>query len=552
MKHRQIGLRATVALTCAALVIGVSTVLAVLTDIRSRQRIQDEAGRSLGEIAAQLADKLDRSMWARSSEVAVLSHLLSSRDLGDPDALRRTLDDFRASFPTISWMGFTGPAGRVVAATGGILQGEDISKRPVYRHGRDGMFVGDVHDAVLLAKLLPNPSGEPMKFVDIAVPVHDGRGRLAGVLAAHLSWEWAWQLERSMLESLRGREGLTLHVVAADRTILLGDKGTLGSKLDLDSIGKAQAGQGSGWAVETWPDGRRYLTGYAFGNGHLDYRGLGWTVVARQPLDVAFAAADAQTRETVAAGVVMALAFSALGWFAARRITTPLQRIALAAERIRDGELDHRIPVVGGAAEIRSLSSSLNDLVESLTSQRTALERIEDIAYQDRLTTLPNRRFFEQYLEAATVRDGPGGSPLTFMYLDLDGFKPVNDRFGHDAGDVVLRQVGLRLASCFRSSDVVARLGGDEFAAVLVDTQGAAAGPNVDELAARIIAAVNEPVAVPGGSVQVGCSIGIARWPTDGADLESVMRRAAEALYTAKRNGKNCAVAWSADAAAGA
>ncbi len=539
------------ALTCAALVIGVSVILAALTEFRSRQRLEDEVGRSLAEIAGQLADKLDRSMWARSSEVGVLTQLIARREAVNPAEMRRLLDEFQAAFPTVSWMGFTDPKGRVLAATGGVLQGEDISRRPVYLNARDGMFIGDVHDAVLLAKLLPNPSGEAMKFVDISAPVHDADGRLLGVLGAHLSWEWMQDTERSLMEALRGREELTLHVVAADKTALVGPKATIGSRLDLESVRRAQAGRGSGWLVETWPGGRPALTGYAFGKGVKDYKGLGWTVLARQPLDVAFAAADAQTRETVAAGVVMALVFSALGWVAARRITRPLRGITEAAERIRDGEWSHRIPTLGGAREIRSLAAALNDLVESLTDQRTALTRMEDIAYQDRLTTLPNRRFFEQYLEAATVRGGAGGSPLTFLYIDLDGFKPVNDRLGHDAGDAVLRQVGVRLAACFRGDDVVARLGGDEFAAVLVGAAGDSAAPDVEALAARIIATVNEPIAVPGDRVRVGCSIGIARWPADGKDLASVMRRADEALYAAKRAGKNRAVVWGTDAAAG-
>lgn len=542
MKRRPVGLGILVALTSAALVIGVSAILAILTDIRSRARIEGEVGRSLAEIAAQLADKLDRSMWTRSNEVAVLAQLIALREAGNPADMRLLLDDFQAAFPTVSWMGFTDPAGRVLAATRGILEREDISSRPVYRSARDGMFIGDVHDAVLLARLLPNPSGEPMKFVDISAPVLGADGRLRGVLATHLSWEWAQEAERSLLDGLGGRRELALHVVAADRTVLLGPRDLIGTRLDLKSVQRAQGGRGSGWVIETWPDGQRTLTGYAFGVGLMNYKGLGWTVLARQPLDVAFAAADAQTRETVAAGVVMALVFSALGWVAARRITRPLHAIATAAERIRAGDWTHRIPL-GGAREIRSLEISLNDLVESLTSQRSALTHMEDIAHRDRLTMLPNRRFFEQYLEVATAR-GDGGNGLTFLYIDLDGFKPVNDRLGHDAGDQVLRQIGARLAGCFRADDVVARLGGDEFAAALSGT------PDVDALAQRIIIAVNEPITAAGEQVRIGCSIGIARWPADGAEVADALRRADEALYAAKRAGKNRAVAWSADVAA--
>lgn len=553
MVARERGLRTTVALTSAALVLGVSVVLAGLTGMRSRERIENTIGRSLAEAAHQMADRLDVSMWARSSEVVMLAKLGLSRTLDDPAAMRQLLDEFKATFPTMSWMGVTDPTGRVMAATDGILEGVDISARPVFRNGLDGLFVGDVHDAVLLAKLLPNPSGEAMKFVDISVPVLDDQDRVVAVLATHLSWEWTRDLRRSLMATMQSRPGLELVIVAADRTVLLGPREMLGSKLEIEAVRRAQyqgragdhgSGQarasGRGWTVETWPDGRDYLTGYAFGAGHRTYKGLGWSVVARQPLEVAYAPANAQTVETVLAGAAMVLLFSGLAWLAAGRVTRPLRRIAVAAERIRAGDRGAEMPVVAGSAEIASLSAALRDLVDGLIHRDAALVRLEDIAYQDRLTALPNRRYFEQYVEAATS----GGGSAVFLYIDLDGFKPVNDRLGHDVGDVVLRQVGGRLAACFRGDDVVARLGGDEFAAVLPMRPGAAP-PDLDELADRIIAAVNEPVVVKGEAVRVGCSIGIARWPADTADVAEALRFADQALYQAKRDGRNRAVRWS-------
>lgn len=540
MVARERGLRTTVALTSAALVLGVSVVLAGLTGMRSRERIENAIGRSLSEAAHQMADQLDSSMWARSSEVSMLAKLGVSHNLGDPAALRRLLDDFKATFPTMSWMGVVDPRGRVLAATDGILDGADISARPVYRNGLNGLFVGDVHDAVLLANLLPNPSGEAMKFVDISVPVRDAVGEVAAVLATHLSWEWTRELRRALMETMQDRPGLELFIVAADRTVLLGPRDLLGAKLEIDAVRRAQ-GNARGWMVETWPDGRDYLTGYAFGSGHRTYQGLGWSVIARQPLEVAYAPATAQTVESVLAGGAMVLLFGALAWLAAGRVTGPLRRIALAAEQIRAGDRAAEMPVVAGSAEIASLSATLRDLVDGLVHRDAALVRLEDIAYQDRLTALPNRRYFEQYVEATTSGDGSA----TFLYIDLDGFKPVNDRLGHDVGDIVLRQVGGRLAACFRGDDVVARLGGDEFAAVLPARAGTEP-PSLDDLAARIIAAVNEPVVVKGEAVKVGCSIGVARWPADSADVAEVLRFADQALYQAKRDGRNRAVRWSA------
>ncbi|TWA64007.1 diguanylate cyclase (GGDEF)-like protein [Azospirillum brasilense] len=538
---RERGLRTTVALTGAVLVLGVSVVLAALTGLRSRERIESEIGHSLAEAAHNMADRLDRSMWSRASEIGMLAKLGITPAIDDPVRLRWLLEQFQGFFPTVSWMGVTDTKGKVLAATGGLLDGVDISKRPVFQNGQKTQFVGDVHDAVMLAYLLPNPTGEAMKFVDISTPVHNDRGEVVGVLATHLSWEWTREIRRSLMDTMRGRTELELIVVAADRTVLLGPRELLGTSLDIAAVRSAQKKE-SGWIVERWPDGQRYLTGYAYGNGYLDYPGLGWSVVARQPLAVAYAPATAQMVETVLAGGAMVLLFSALGWMAAGRVTRPLRRIARAAERIRNGERGAEMPVLGGSAEITSLSATLRDLVDGLTHRDAALVRLEDIAYQDRLTGLPNRRYFEQYVEATTA----GNGSAAFLYIDLDGFKPVNDRLGHDAGDLVLRQVGERLAACFRGDDVVARLGGDEFAAVLPQRAGAEP-PDLDGLARRIIEAVNEPVSIQGEAVRVGCSLGIALWPEDSPDVAETLRRADQALYQAKRTGRNRGVRWTAD-----
>lgn len=94
----------------------------------------------------------------------------------------------------------------MLAATDGILLGENLSERPVYQEGIKGKFIGDVHNAVLLAKLLPNPTGEPLQFVDISFPLKDSKGHIQGVLAAHLSWEWAKEVEESVLAPLKREE----------------------------------------------------------------------------------------------------------------------------------------------------------------------------------------------------------------------------------------------------------------------------------------------------------------------------------------------------------
>ncbi|MBZ2173247.1 GGDEF domain-containing protein [Nitratidesulfovibrio sp. SRB-5] len=539
-------LRVRLVLAFALLILALSLVLSLLAGFRSGQQVRAQIGDVLAETAWQMADKLDRSMWARRGEINILAELDALRRPADPQAIGRLLDRLQTSLPVFSWVGFTDATGRVLASTGRILEGADISARPVFSMGSRRPFVGDVHDAVLLAKLLPNPTGEPMKFVDISVPVATPDGRLAGVLAAHLSWEWARQIERTIFQSLRVDQGIDLFVVAADNTVLLGSSPAPGTPLSLDAVARARAGA-MGWSVERWPDGKDYLTGYATGNGFEDYPGLGWTVLARQPLATAHAPARALERDVLAAGLLMGLLFAVIGWFVAGPVAHPLHRLTQAADRLRNGE-DTEIPELRGVREIEVLSASLRGMVDALTRKQHALDRMEAMALHDKLTGLPNRRALEQHLAHAMGQPRRSGRTLALLFMDLDGFKAVNDTLGHQMGDALLRQVAERLRCCLRDDDVVARLGGDEFVMVL---PGPKDQPRDGAMlvAGRVIASLNAPFDVEGNEVRVGCSVGGAVWPDDEDDVSATLHLADAALYTAKRTGKNRCVFHGPDSA---
>ncbi|EGY25307.1 diguanylate cyclase domain protein [Desulfovibrio sp. A2] len=532
-------LRVRLVAAFALLILALSACLSLLVGQRSGQQVRAQIGDVLAETAFQMADKLDRSMWARRGEIHVLAELDTLRRPMDVQAIRRLLDRLQQAIPIFSWVGFTDATGQVLAATGRILEGVDISARPVFAHGSKRPFVGDVHDAVLLAKLLPNPSGEPMKFVDISVPVAAPDGRLAGVLAAHLSWEWVRQIERTIFRALRTSQRIDMFVVSSDDTVLLGSSPAPGTPLRLDAIARARSGL-TGWSVERWPDGQEYLTGYATGVGFEDYKGLGWTVLARQPLSAAHAPAHMLERDVLGAGLLLGMLFAGLGWFVAGPVSRPLQRLTAAADRLRGGE-DAEIPELRGVREIEVLSASLRGMVDALTHKQHALDRMEAIALHDKLTGLPNRRALEQHLARASGQARRGGRALAMLFLDLDGFKAVNDTLGHQTGDILLQQVAERLRGCLREGDVVARLGGDEFVMVLPSPddhprEGAALA------AARVIEALNAPFDLEGQAARVGCSVGGAVWPDDAEDVSAALHLADAALYAAKRAGKNRAV----------
>jgi diguanylate cyclase (GGDEF)-like protein len=164
--------------------------------------------------------------------------------------------------------------------------------------------------------------------------------------------------------------------------------------------------------------------------------------------------------------------------------------------------------------------------------------RIEDGAFRDPLTRLPNRRAFELRLRRAQR----GGGGFAVLYLDLDGFKAINDRLGHATGDRVLETVAARLSATMRDGDSVARLGGDEFAVLLH-----AVNEEVPALtiAMRVRGTLTAPLVTSGERLEVGASIGVAVFPGDAKDLDELLRCADRAMYDAKQSGAGIvAASW--------
>ena len=532
-------MRSHIALFIALLVSALSWLLGTLIGQHSSQQIRQDLGRSMAEVSYVMVDRLDRDMASRAAVLRVLGNLQALRQPDNVNEVRRLLDSLQQEIPSIAWIGFTDPHGLVLASSNGILEGASIAQRPVYLEGRNGVFIGDVHEAVLLAKLLPNPSGEAMKFVDISLPILASDGSLVGVLASHLSWAWADEVRRTILGPMQDRRNVEFFVIGQDHGILLGPRDMIGQKLELPALAGLQRGK-SRWQVQQWPDGNEYLTGLTLSQGHEDYPGLGWTVVARQPLEQAYAPARELLLSILLWGTGLALLFALLGWLLSGYFIRPLRQIADAADRLSAGE-HCEIPDLSGTREIEQLSQSIRHLVDSLTQQQTALGMMESLAHHDPLTGLPNRMALEKFLPQAQQRSRLQHGCLALLYLDLDAFKPVNDTYGHVAGDHLLREIAQRLRGCLRDGDMVARLGGDEFLMVLqVPAQDAQHHARL--VAERAIAALGQPVVLEVGEARIGCSIGGALWPIDHTVLGTVLQRADEALYQAKHAGRNRAV----------
>ena len=197
-------------------------------------------------------------------------------------------------------------------------------------------------------------------------------------------------------------------------------------------------------------------------------------------------------------------------------------------------------PIVDTAGRFEGFRGVGSDITEIRQTQ----ERLTHLANVDVLSGLPNRGRVRQLLgdslRAATV----GNVPCAIMFLDLDGFKPVNDTFGHPKGDAVLRAVAKRLVDEVGSDGHVGRMGGDEFAIVIADGQSRKL---IEQLANRIIAAIKEPYLIDQTEIRIGVSIGCAFGPIDGATVDDLILKADLALYQAKDAGRGCARYYSSE-----
>jgi diguanylate cyclase (GGDEF)-like protein len=226
-----------------------------------------------------------------------------------------------------------------------------------------------------------------------------------------------------------------------------------------------------------------------------------------------------------------------------------IERVTAATEA---GKAPPPIPRVDGFLEAEILSSTMRELVRSETAHREQLlalngrleaavaERtaeLQALLLRDALTGLPNRRALLETLPEAMSRARRVGRPCALLFLDMDGFKAVNDNHGHEEGDELLRQFGVRLAQGVRKTDLVARLAGDEFVVVLEMLADAA---DAEDTARKLLERVRAPFVLRTTSVSVAASIGIAlHAPEDQPDLGAWLARADHAMYAVKRTGKN-------------
>jgi len=535
------------------LVLIVAIAVALYIGHAATQIIVQERGKELSVIGKGLARNLGQTLNERMREVRLLSKRseLVHSELDAP-IIEQQLNLVKENYPYYAWIGIANADGKVTAAAGELLKGQSVEQRPWFHKGLEGDYIGDAHEAVLLAKELPNETpDEPLRFVDFASPIYSPDGEVRGVVATHALWSWVRDVVQNFLPDDNSHQSIDALILNQQGQIIHPFDAIEDVTLPTDF---PEAGQ---FSSLLW-SGKSYLTSVESVDGN-DEKGLGWQIVIRQPQEIALKNVSDLQRTIIIAGLAVVLIAVFLSYWLANSFSQPIRHLVRVTNRIQKGEEATPIQVNTGLYELEQLSHSLRGMTDTLIRRKQKLEennrlleervrrRTEELAIankelehslrHDPLTKIFNRLAFTEALSKEFKRMQRSQSPFSIILMDVDHFKKVNDSYGHSTGDEVLVKIAATMKKTIRETDLVARLGGEEFVVLLPDTSEDAV--IVAEKIKTAIADFDHPKAG-----QVTISAGVATSQLEDADGEVALNKADKAMYQAKESGRNNVKRW--------
>ncbi|MBS1302687.1 cache domain-containing protein [Loktanella sp. SALINAS62] len=307
--------------------------LSAVVHLQSQRLTESNLDYTVRFRTAAAAEDLARTLEGEWRDLVYLSERVTALE---PATLTQLLTGAGGDGGRVSWIGFADLNGSVVAANNGLLVGQNVSERPWYRNGLTGGYAGDVHDAVLLAQLLDSGSDEPIRFIDLARPVTDANGDLAGVLGVHINENWL----ESYLRETADLFGLELYLVNQNGEVSASSSGEEPVAGDLQILRAAQTGVQSR-GQEIWPDGQEYFASLVPQVTYGDLPNFGWRMIGRlDPATLDFRAGLVRSGALYAilAGIIFALGVAVVY---SQIFMTPFARLAISAQRIADGSLEY-------------------------------------------------------------------------------------------------------------------------------------------------------------------------------------------------------------------
>ena len=369
-------LKLKISLLVGLLSFAIAINIAHYTNNISTKELEKNAGESLVKLSKRVADILDREMLERYREIefaASLSPLTNPNSTKEEK--RAFLEKLKNKHKHHEWIGYALPDGTVEAGTNGYLEGKNVKARPWHPNGLKGGYIGDVHDALLLAKLLPNNSGEAIYFTDVAFPVKDSEGKVLGVLCTHLMWQWT----RDVIRSIQKENSVDIFLLSNDGLILVGPNQNERKNIAELSFNVANEfkNKTSSYKLIDWKLGQNYLTAHTISNGFDEYKGFGWKVIVRQDVNSAFLDSKINSNKIILISLTISILAAIIGIVFDNKITSPLNKISENIKALKDGKRSD-LTYTKAKDELGVLQNTLVELSETLNKET----KLKDIALE--------------------------------------------------------------------------------------------------------------------------------------------------------------------------
>lgn len=505
------------------LIVGALGRLFFLTDYLREDLTELTAGQ-LSAMANYVAQDVDRDIVARREFLKHLAARLPQNLLDKPGQLQEWLGERHAINPLFS-------LGMFVLDPRGIVLAEfpALPARFAASYADRDYFQQAMRGEYAIGRPIVGRTAK-VPVLPMAMPLRDSTGKVQGVLVGISALQSPNFMEALYATRIGNTGGLLLisprdklFVGASDPAMILKETPPEGGNRLHDEVMAGRRAPG----VTINARGVEELAAAA------SVPSSGWFVVARVPTSEAFAPVVRLYNFVLKNTAVILAVFFLVMFFTMRHLMRPLMNAAQHADRMTLGEMPlEPLPVVRND-EVGHLTAAFNRVLSKLQESRAELNHL---AHHDMLTALPNRQLLADRMKQALARAQRNHGLVAVLFLDLDGFKPINDSLGHEAGDIALREVADRLSAAIRREDTLARVGGDEFVVLLSDL-GDSARQSAEFVANKCLGVFRQPFVIRGQDCRLGTSIGIAIGNGE-CSTDKLLIAADQAMYQAKDSGR--------------
>lgn len=386
--------RTRLGLTIGAVILICSLLLSFVTGATSKAQLEGESKQLMTQLAEQIALALDDLIFERYRDIQIFATFSQLRSPKTPlSAKRMVLEQLKKSYPDYAWIGLTDPSGTILISTEKRVEGVSAAQRPWFIEGQKAPSILDLHEPQLLKKFLPHPQDKPLQFIDVVAPVFDDSGLFQGVLAAHLDWNLLRELRGSLLEIINHHPGIEILIRSKQGEIVFNTAQKFPNPcLSLKNLDFK--------FIFFKPNNTNcYVNGIATSKPYQDYPGLRWTVIVREKTDTALAPAQNLQTKIIILGLIFGGLSAGLSWWLAGRLVKPIVAISAAAEDIRQGNIQAKLPTIQGADEVAILSASLSSMIFTLRQKKQALAKELAARQQAEVALLENQAQIKAILD---------------------------------------------------------------------------------------------------------------------------------------------------------